>query len=356
MKIAVIPGDGIGPEVIKQALKVLDVISNKYGVTFDREEVLMGGIAIDKTGVPLPEETVKVCKNSDAVLLGAVGGEKWDTLPGHLRPEAGLLGIRKALGVFANLRPAIVFPQLKSASMLKEEALEDGLDVLIIRELIGGSYFGEKKRVQLEDGTYKAWDTQVYTTAEIARITHMGFQVARKRAHKLTLVDKANVLESSRLWREVVTEISKQYPDVELNYLYVDNAAMQLIRRPSQFNVILTENMFGDILSDEASMITGSLGMLPSASLGAENAGLYEPIHGSAPDIAGQDKANPLATIMSVAMMLRYSFNMTQAAEDIEKAINNVLDMGYRTLDIMSPGMTAVGCEAMGDLVVRELN
>lgn len=356
MKIAVIPGDGIGPEVIKQALKVLDAVSNKYGVTFDREEVLMGGIAIDKTGVPLPEETITVCKNSDAVLLGAVGGEKWDTLPGHLRPEAGLLGIRKALGVFANLRPAIVFPQLKSASMLKEEALQDGLDVLIIRELIGGSYFGEKKRVQLEDGTYKAWDTQVYTTAEIARITHMGFQVARKRAHKLTLVDKANVLESSRLWREVVIEISKQYPDVELNYMYVDNAAMQLIRKPSQFNVILTENMFGDILSDEASMITGSLGMLPSASLGAGNAGLYEPIHGSAPDIAGQDKANPLATIMSVAMMLRYSFNMTQAAEDIEKAINNVLDMGYRTLDIMSPGMTAVGCETMGDLVVRELN
>lgn len=356
MKIAVIPGDGIGPEVIKQALKVLDAVSNKYGVTFDREEVLMGGIAIDKTGVPLPEETITICKNSDAVLLGAVGGEKWDTLPGHLRPEAGLLGIRKALGVFANLRPAIVFPQLKSASMLKEEALQDGLDVLIIRELIGGSYFGEKKRVQLEDGTYKAWDTQVYTTAEIERITHMGFQVARKRAHKLTLVDKANVLESSRLWREVVIEISKQYPDVELNYMYVDNAAMQLIRKPSQFNVILTENMFGDILSDEASMITGSLGMLPSASLGAGNAGLYEPIHGSAPDIAGQDKANPLATIMSVAMMLRYSFNMTQAAEDIEKAINNVLDMGYRTLDIMSPGMTAVGCEAMGDLVVRELN
>ena len=354
-KIAVIPGDGIGPEVIKQALKVLDVISEKYGVDFEKEEVLMGGIAIDKTGVPLPEETVKVCQESDAVLLGAVGGEKWDTLPGHLRPEAGLLGIRKALGVYANLRPAIVFPQLKSASMLKEEALQDGLDVMIIRELIGGSYFGEKKKVQLEDGTYKAWDTQVYTTAEIARITHMGFDIARKRDKKMTLVDKANVLESSRLWREVVTEISKQYPDVELNYMYVDNAAMQLIRKPSQFHVILTENMFGDILSDEASMITGSLGMLPSASLGDGNVGLYEPIHGSAPDIAGQDKANPLATIMSVAMMLRYSFNMAEAAEDIEKAIHKVLDKGYRTLDIMSSGMAAVGCEAMGNLVVQEL-
>ncbi|MDP4090711.1 MAG: 3-isopropylmalate dehydrogenase [Bacillota bacterium] len=356
MRLAVIPGDGIGPEVIKQALKVLDAASAKYGVTFEREEVLMGGIAIDKTGVPLPEETIEICKKSDAVLLGAVGGAKWDTLPGYLRPEAGLLGIRKALGVYANLRPAIVFPQLKSASMLKEEALQDGLDILIIRELIGGSYFGEKKKVQLEDGTYKAWDTQVYTTAEITRITHMGFQIARKRANKLTLVDKANVLESSRLWREVVTDIAKQYPDVELNYMYVDNAAMQLIRKPSQFNVILTENMFGDILSDEASMITGSLGMLPSASLGDGNVGLYEPIHGSAPDIAGQDKANPLATIMSVAMMLRYSFNMLEAAEEIEKAISRVLDKGYRTLDIMSPGMTAVGCEAMGDLVVKELS
>ncbi|WP_163191656.1 3-isopropylmalate dehydrogenase [Clostridium thermarum] len=354
-KIAVIPGDGIGPEVIKQALKVLDVIGEKYGVEFEKEEVLMGGIAIDKTGVPLPEETIKICQASDAVLLGAVGGEKWDTLPGHLRPEAGLLGIRKALGVYANLRPAIVFPQLKSASMLKEEALQDGLDILIIRELIGGSYFGEKKKVQLEDGTYKAWDTQVYTTAEIARITHMAFDIARKRDKKLTLVDKANVLESSRLWREVVTEISKQYSDVELNFMYVDNAAMQLIRKPSQFHVILTENMFGDILSDEASMITGSLGMLPSASLGDGNVGLYEPIHGSAPDIAGQDKANPLATIMSVAMMLRYSFNMPEAAKDIENAINKVLDKGYRTLDIMSPGMAAVGCEAMGHLVVKEL-
>ena len=355
MKIALIPGDGIGVEVIKQATKVLDAIEEKYHVKFEREEVLMGGIAIDKTGVPLPEETVKICKASDAVLLGAVGGEKWDTLPGHLRPESGLLGIRKALGVYANLRPAIVFPQLKSASTLQEEALKDGLDILIIRELIGGSYFGEKKWVQLEDGTYKAWDTQVYTTAEISRITHMALNIARKRDKKLTLVDKANVLESSRLWREVVTEIAKQYPDVELNFMYVDNAAMQLIRKPTQFSVILTENMFGDILSDEASMITGSLGMLPSASLGDGNIGLYEPIHGSAPDIAGQDKANPLATIMSVAMMLRYSFNMYEAADDIEKAINKVLDKGYRTLDIMSEGMTAVGCEAMGDLVVEAL-
>ncbi|MDT8718715.1 3-isopropylmalate dehydrogenase [Clostridium sp. 19966] len=355
MKLAVIPGDGIGPEVINQALKVLKVVTEKYGVNLETEEVLMGGIAIDKTGVPLPQETIDICKKSDAVLLGAVGGEKWDTLPGHLRPEAGLLGIRKALDVYANLRPAIVFPQLKSASMLKEEALKDGLDVMIIRELIGGSYFGEKKRVKLEDGTYKAWDTQLYTTAEITRITHMAFNIAKKRENKLTLVDKANVLESSRLWREVVTDIAKSYPEVELNYMYVDNAAMQLIRKPSQFNVILTENMFGDILSDEASMITGSLGMLPSASLGDGNVGLYEPIHGSAPDIAGQDKANPLATIMSTALMLKYSFNMDAAAKDIEEAINKVLDMGYRTLDIMSEGKQAVGCEKMGDLIIEQL-
>lgn len=355
MKLAVIPGDGIGPEVVKQGLKVLNAVAKKYKFEVETQDVLMGGIAIDKTGVPLPDETVKICKESDAVLLGAVGGEKWDKLPGNLRPEAGLLGIRKALGVYANLRPAVVFPQLKSASMLKEEALKDGLDIMIIRELTGGAYFGEKKRVQLEDGTYKAWDTMIYSTAEIERITHMAFGIAKKRINKLTLVDKANVLESSRLWREVVTDIAKQYPEVELNYMYVDNTSMQLIRNPSQFNVILTENTFGDIISDEASMITGSLGMLPSASLGDGNVGLYEPIHGSAPDIAGQDKANPIATIMSVAMMLRYSFNMLDAADDIEKAINKVLDKGYRTGDIAIEGTKVVGCEAMGDLIVGEI-
>lgn len=354
MKIAVIPGDGIGPEVIKQALKVLNAISKKYNCSFEFEEVLMGGVAIDKTGVPLPEETINVCKNSDAVLLGAVGGEKWDTLPGHLRPEAGLLGIRKALGVFANLRPAILFPQLKSASTLKEEVLGDGLDIMVIRELIGGAYFGEKKRVETEQGP-KAWDTMMYSAYEIERIAHVAFKAAMKRKKKLTLVDKANVLESSRLWREIVFKIAPEYPEVQLNTMYVDNAAMQLIRNPKQFDLILTENLFGDILSDEASMLTGSLGMLPSASLGEGKRGLYEPIHGSAPDIAGQDKANPVATILSVAMMLRYSFDMEEAACNIEAAVSKVLDDGYRTLDIREIGTKIVGTEMMGDLIVERI-
>jgi 3-isopropylmalate dehydrogenase len=354
MKLAVIPGDGIGPEVIKQALKVLKVISEKYDFPLETEEVLMGGIAIDKTGVPLPQETIDICKSSDAVLLGAVGGDKWDKLPGHLRPEAGLLGIRKALGVYANLRPAILFPQLKAASTLKEEVLGDGLDIMVIRELIGGIYFGEKKRVK--EGTEdKAWDVMVYTSSEIERITRKGFEIARKRGSKLTMVDKANVLESSRLWREVVQRIAPEYADVEINYMYVDNAAMQLIRNPKQFDVILTENMFGDILSDEASMLTGSLGMLPSASLGDGNVGLYEPIHGSAPDIAGQDKANPIATIMSIAMMLKYSFNMEEAATNIENAIRKTLDAGFRTLDIAEAGSEILGTEAMGNMIVNNL-
>lgn len=354
MRLAVIPGDGIGPEVIKQALKVLDKVSKKYNFSLDTREVLMGGVALDKTGVPLPQETIDICKDSDAVLLGAVGGEKWDKLPGHLRPEAGLLGIRKALGVYANLRPAILFPQLKSASSLKEEVLGNGLDIMVIRELIGGIYFGEKKRIK-EGDQEKAWDIMVYSTFEIERIARKGFEIARKRNNKLTMVDKANVLESSRLWREVVQRIAKEYKDVEINYMYVDNAAMQLIRRPTQFDVILTENLFGDILSDEASMLTGSLGMLPSASLGDGNVGIYEPIHGSAPDIAGQDKANPIATIMSVAMMLRYSFSLEEAAQDIEKAVRNTLDKGYRTLDIAEAGMKIIGTEAMGDFITAEL-
>lgn len=354
MKIAVIPGDGIGPEVIKQAIKVLDVVAKKYHVNFEYEEVLMGGAAIDKTGVPLPDETIEICQNSDAVLLGAVGGEKWDNLPGHLRPEAGLLAIRKALGVFANLRPAILFPQLKSASTLKEEVLGDGLDIMVIRELIGGAYFGEKKRVKTEEGT-KAWDTMMYTDLEIARITHVGFKTAMKRNKKLTLVDKANVLESSRLWREIVNGIAPEYPEVQLNYMYVDNAAMQLIRNPRQFDVILTENLFGDILSDEASMLTGSLGMLPSASLGEGSRGLYEPIHGSAPDIAGQDKANPVATILSTAMMLRYSLGMETAASEIEKAVSEVLDQGYRTLDIHDKQSIIIGTEQMGTLIAERI-
>ncbi|MCQ1529901.1 3-isopropylmalate dehydrogenase [Lutispora saccharofermentans] len=353
-KIALMPGDGVGPEIVKQGIKILDAVSAKYNCVFEYKELLMGGIAIEKTGHPLPQETINACKESDAVLLGAVGGWKWDNLPGHLRPEAGLLGIRKALGVFANLRPAILFPQLKSASFLREGVLEDGIDVMIIRELIGGIYFGEKKRVDIEGGQ-KAWDVMAYSTHEIERITRRAYETARKRSKKLTMVDKANVLESSRLWREVVMGISGEYPDVETNYMYVDNAAMQLIRNPKQFDVIVTENMFGDILSDEASMLTGSLGMLPSASMGEGKIGLYEPIHGSAPDIAGQDKANPIATIMSIAMMLRYSLDMEAAASDIERAVSKVLDKGYRTADIMQEGMDLVGTERMGDLIAENI-
>ena len=355
MKIAVIPGDGIGVEVTREAIKVLEKVASKYKFSIEFTEVLMGGIAIDKTGSPLPEETIKTCLSSDAVLLGAVGGPKWDTLPGNLRPEAGLLGIRKALGVFANLRPAILFPELKDSSSLKPKILGDGLDIMVVRELIGGLYFGDRGRVTLENGETKAFDTMAYSTSEIERIAHVSYQIARKRNKKLTLVDKANVLESSRLWREVVSEIAKQYPDVETKYLYVDNAAMQLIRNPRQFDVILTENLFGDILSDEASMLTGSLGMLPSASLGAGKLGLYEPIHGSAPDIAGQDKANPIATIMSTAMLLRYSFDMEEAAKDIEAAVSKVLQKGYRTGDIFQEGTKLVGCTEMSRLILAEI-
>ena len=354
MKIALIPGDGIGPDIISQALKVLDAVSRKYDVKFDFEEVLMGGVAIDKTGVPLPEESLDICKNSDAVLLGAVGGDEWDNLPGHLRPEAGLLGLRKGLEAFANLRPAILFPQLKDASTLKPEVLGDGLDIMVIRELTGGLYFGEKGR-EGEGTCEKAWDTLVYTYSEIERIVRVGFELAMKRKKKLMSVDKANILESSRLWREVVTEIAKDYKEVDLSHMYVDNAAMQLIRNPRQFDVIVTENMFGDILSDEASMLTGSLGMLPSASLGDGTPGIYEPIHGSAPQIAGQDKANPIATIMSVAMMLRYSFDMEEGALDVERAVSKVLDKGYRTEDIMEDGKNLVGTDKMGDLIVAEI-
>ncbi|AND85944.1 3-isopropylmalate dehydrogenase [Clostridium tyrobutyricum] len=354
MKIAVIRGDGIGKEIVGEALKVLNAVSKKYKVNFNLNEVLLGGIAIDKTGGPIPQETIDVCKASDAVLLGAVGGPKWDNIPSNLRPEIGLLGIRKALGVFANLRPAILFPQLKEASNLKPEVLGNGLDIMIVRELIGGAYFGEKKRIDIPGGQ-KAWDTLSYSTPEIDRIARKAFEIAGKRGKKLTLVDKANVLESSRLWRETVTEIAKEYKDIDLQYMYVDNASMQLIRDPKQFDVIVTENTFGDILSDEASMLTGSLGMLPSASVGDGKVGIYEPIHGSAPDIAGQDKANPIATIMSAAMMLRYSFNMNEAADDIENAVSKVLDKGYRTPDIMREGKQLVGTVKMGDLIAESI-
>ena len=355
MKIAVIPGDGIGPDIIRQAYKVLDKVSTVYNMKFEFEEVAMGGVAIDKYGQPLPEETLNVCKNSHAVLLGAVGGEKWDNLPGHLRPEAGLLAIRKGLGVFANLRPAILFPQLKSASTLKEEVLGDGLDIMVVRELTGGIYFGERGRKASSDGE-EAWDTERYTTYEVERVARVAFEIARKRNKKLMSIDKANVLESSRLWRQVVCKVAEEYPDITLDHMYVDNAAMQLVRNPRQFDVIVTTNMFGDILSDEASMLTGSLGMLPSASLGEGKLGLYEPIHGSAPDLAGQNKANPIATILSVAMMLRYSFDREDAAKAVENAVSSVLDQGFRTPDIMQPGMTQVGTEEMGDKIAAEIN
>lgn len=354
MRIAVIPGDGIGPEVVKQAIVVLEAVARKFGHQFEFQEVLMGGAALDAVGVPLPDETLKVCLESDAVLLGAVGGPKWDDLPGHLRPEAGLLGIRKGLNLFANLRPAKVFPQLKSASTLKEEILGEGLDILVVRELTGDLYFGEKGRAKVSDGE-KAWDTAVYSTHEVERVAHVAFKIARGRRRKVTSVDKANVLESSRLWREVVSRVGQQYPDVELNHMYVDNAAMQLIRNPGQFDVILTTNMFGDILSDEAAMLTGSLGMLPSASLGEGKLGLYEPVHGSAPDIAGQDKANPIATIMSAAMMLRYSFGLEREARAVEDAVSRVLEQGYRTADIATPGDTVVGTQEMGRLIAQNL-
>jgi 3-isopropylmalate dehydrogenase len=354
MKIAVIPGDGIGPEVVDQAILVLDAVSQKFGHRFEFQEVLMGGAALDAVGVPLPDETLQVCLKSDAVLLGAVGGPKWDNLPGHLRPEAGLLGIRKGLNLFANIRPAKVFPQLKSASTLKEEVLKDGLDILVVRELTGDVYFGEKGREDIPGGQ-RAWDTAVYSTLEVERVAHVAFNIARGRGRKVTSVDKANVLESSRLWREVVSRVGRQYPDVELNHMYVDNAAMQLVRNPGQFDVILTTNMFGDILSDEAAMLTGSLGMLPSASLGEGSLGLYEPVHGSAPDIAGQDKANPIATIMSAAMMLRYSFGLEGEAGAVEDAVSKVLEMGYRTIDIAGPETTAVGTREMGRLIAENI-
>ncbi|MCY6485925.1 3-isopropylmalate dehydrogenase [Clostridium aestuarii] len=354
MKIAVIKGDGIGPEVVDEAVKVLNAISKKYECNFEYKEVLMGGAAIDKVGEPLPKETIEVCKNSDAVLLGAVGGPKWDNVPRNLRPEAGLLKIRKELQVFANLRPAIMFPQMKDASPLKEGILGDSLDLMIVRELTGGIYFGDKDRIDIEQGQ-KAWDIMSYSTPEIARIAKVAFKIADKRNKHITLVDKANVLENSRLWREVVSAISKEHEDIKIDYMYVDNAAMQLIRNPKQFDVILTGNMFGDILSDEASMLTGSLGMLPSASIGKNKIGLYEPIHGSAPDIAGEDKANPIATIMSIAMMLRFSFDMEEAAKDIENAVSKILEKGYRTLDIMEEGMIKVGTQKMGELISQNI-
>lgn len=353
-KIAVLPGDGIGPETMKQGLKVLKAISEKYRVEMEFEEHLMGGCAIDKYDNPYPPVTQKACLEADSVLLGAVGGPKWDNVEASKRAESGLLRLRKSLNAFANLRPAKLQPQLVSSSSIKEEVLGNDLDIMVVRELTGGAYFGKKGRRETESGM-SAWDLMIYNTEEIKRVARVAFDIARLRKHKLTLVDKANVLESSRLWRETVNELSREYKDVELNYMYVDNAAMQLIRNPRQFDVIVTENLFGDILSDEASMLTGSLGMLPSASLNAEGKGIFEPIHGSAPDIAGKNVANPIATILSCGMMLQYSFKMNEPANKIYEAVSNVLDKKYRCADIMMPGMTQVGTEEMGDLIAAEI-
>ena len=352
-KIVLLKGDGIGPEIVDQAVKVLNKTGEKFEFTIEYDEALLGGCAIDATGVPLPDETVAKCKKADSVLLGAVGGPKWDTQPGNNRPEAGLLGIRGALGLFANLRPAVIFEPLKGASPIKDEIIGGALDIMIVRELTGGIYFGEKGRKEV-NGNSAAYDTEMYSVPEIERIARVAFDLAMKRNKKLTSVDKANVLESSRLWRETVIRISKEYPQVELNHLYVDNCAMQLVINPGQFDVIVTSNIFGDILSDEASMISGSIGMLASASLSGGKSGLYEPIHGSAPDIAGQGVANPLATNLSAAMMLRYSLDQPKAADAIENAVSTVLK-DYRTPDIYAEGTKKVSTDEMGDLVCRAL-
>lgn len=349
--IVVLRGDGIGPEIVAEAIKVLDAAGKRFGFQFTYDEQLMGGCAIDATGEPLPQQTIDACKQADSVLLGAVGGWKWDTLPGNQRPEAGLLGIRSALGLYANLRPAKIFEPLKSASPIKDNIIGDQLDILVVRELTGGIYFGERGRCE-KNGAPAAYDTESYSVPEIESIARVAFDMAMKRGKKLTSVDKANVLESSRLWRETVIHISKEYPEVELNHMYVDNCAMQLVRNPAQFDVIVTSNMFGDILSDEASMISGSIGMLASASLAGSSLGLYEPIHGSAPDIAGQGIANPLATILSTAMMLRYSFDEAEAADAIEAAVDEALRRA-RTPDIKEDGIPVVSTGEMGDLVAK---
>lgn len=352
--IAVIPGDGIGPEVINEAIKVLDAVGGKYGHEFNYTQVLAGGAAIDAAGECLPQETIDIAKKSDAVLLGAVGGHKWDSLPGDKRPERALLGIRKELGLFANLRPAIMFDELKDACPIRPEKVEGGLDLLVVRELTGGIYFGERGYKDTNMGK-AAYDIEQYSEGEVKRIAEVAFDMAMKRNKKVTSVDKANVLESSRLWRKTVAEVSKNYPEVELENFYVDNTAMQLVYNPKQFDVIVTSNIFGDILSDEASMITGSLGMLPSASLAEGNFGMYEPVHGSAPDIAGTGKANPMATILSAAMMLKYTFGLSDEADAIESAVKKTLAAGYRTPDIMSEGKTPATTEQIGSLIAQNI-
>jgi 3-isopropylmalate dehydrogenase len=358
LNITCIPGDGIGPEIVAQAKRVLDRVADIYGHKINYTDILMGGASIDVHGVPLTDEAIATAKSADAVLMGSIGGNTttspWYKLPPNLRPEAGLLAIRKALNLFANLRPAVLYDELAGACPLKEEISSRGFDMLIMRELTGGLYFGERKTVE-ENGVLKAIDTLTYDENEIRRIAVKGFDIAMKRKKKVTSVDKANVLDSSRLWRKIVEEVAKDYPEVTLEHMLVDNCAMQLVKDPAQFDVILTENMFGDILSDEASMVTGSIGMLASASLNDSKFGLYEPSHGSAPDIAGQDIANPIATVLSAAMMLRYSFDIDREADAVEAAVKQVLKDGYRTVDIMSEGCEKVGCSRMGDLLVERI-
>ena len=358
MNITCIPGDGIGPEIVTEAKKVLDAVCTKFGHQITYTDILMGGASIDVHGVPLTEEAIATAKSADAVLMGSIGGNTttspWYKLAPNLRPEAGLLKLRKELNLFANLRPAILYDELADACPLKKETSEAGFDMMIMRELTGGLYFGERKTT-VEDGIRTAVDTLTYNENEIRRIAIKGFDIARKRRHKVTSVDKANVLDSSRLWRAVVEEVAKDYPDVSLEHMLVDNCAMQLVKDPAQFDVILTENMFGDILSDEASMVTGSIGMLASASLNDSKFGLYEPSHGSAPDIAGKDIANPIATVLSAAMMLRYSFDLDKEADAVEAAVKQVLKEGYRTIDIMSEGCKQVGCAEMGSLLAERI-
>ena len=354
-KLAVLPGDGIGPEIVAEAVKVLECLRDDAGLDVEIENALVGGAAIDATGGPLPEETLSLAKAADAVLLGAVGGYKWESLDIAIRPEKGLLGLRSGLELFANLRPAILYPQLASASTLKPEVVA-GLDIMIVRELTGGIYFGQPRGVRsLENGERQGFNTLVYSESEIRRIGRIAFETARKRNKRLCSVDKANVLECTELWREVMIEVGRDYPEVELSHMYVDNAAMQLVRAPKQFDVMVTTNMFGDILSDCAAMLTGSIGMLPSAALDANGKGMYEPIHGSAPDIAGQGVANPLATVLSVSMMLRYSMNAPDMADRVEQAVSAVLDEGLRTPDIHTQGMRVVGTGEMGDAVVAAI-
>ncbi|MBA4494530.1 3-isopropylmalate dehydrogenase [Paenactinomyces guangxiensis] len=352
-KIAVLPGDGIGPEIVDEAVKVLRQVEEVFGYSFEFEFAMAGGGAIDRVGTPLPQSTLDLCKNSDAVLLGAVGGPQWDENPPDLRPEKALLGLRKGLGLYSNLRPVTLFEGMEKSSTLRPEVIA-GVDLVVVRELTGGIYFGEKTRVKTEEGEV-ATDLLIYHEHEIERIVRLAFQIARGRSKRLTSVDKANVLESSRLWRSVVQRVAKEFPDVELEHMLVDNCAMQMVRRPAEFDVIVTENMFGDILSDEAAILTGSIGMLPSASLGEGSLGLYEPVHGSAPDIAGQGVANPSATILSAAMMLRHTFGYEEAAQSIENAVRTVLRRGHRTPDIALSGQMAVSTEEFGDRVAEEL-